>query len=65
MTKLEKLKYKEVINGPPEEEVYNSSQSSQKLCSPVEPMILKTEEDELKNEYLRLQRQLEDLKSGA
>jgi hypothetical protein len=35
------------------------------MISPLEPGILMTEEDELKNEYIRLQKQLDDLKSGA
>ena len=32
---------------------------------PAEPEILKTEEDDLKIEFFKLQKQLEGLKSGA
>ena len=56
-SKLEKLKIKEVINGPPDDEIHGSSSSSDKVMvvlSSLEPTVLQTEEDDLKREYLLL-----------
>ena len=58
-SKLEKLKQREVLQGPPDDEIVDISSSSDKVMlvvSPIEPTILNTEDDDLLLEYNRLQR---------
>lgn len=56
-SKLEKLMHKEVLHGPPDDEIGDISSQSDKaliVVSPIEPTVLNTEDDDLRMEYIRL-----------
>ena len=54
---LEKLMHKEVLQGPPDDEIGEISSQSDKVMlvvPPEEPTVLNTEDDDLREEYIRL-----------